>query len=102
MSMGVRIFDLYLLLHKYNLFQHDLDVRLHTTKTPGPDGLPTLFYHKFWHVVGEEVTNEVLQVLNEGKPAKDLNHTFICLIPKVKKLRYAKEFRLISLCNVIG
>ena len=51
--------------------------------------------------MGDDVTNEVLQVLNEGETAKELNHTFICLIPKVKKPRHAKEFRPISLCNVI-
>ena len=30
-----------------------------------------------------------------------MNHTFICLISKVKKLRHATEFCPISLCNVI-
>lgn len=31
---------------------------------PGPDGNLTLFYQKFWSIVGEDVTTLVLQILN--------------------------------------
>lgn len=24
-------------------------------KAPGPDGFPTFFFHKYWHIVGEDV-----------------------------------------------
>lgn len=32
---------------------------------------------------------------------ENLNHTFISLIPKVKSLEIAKDFRSIILCNVL-
>ena len=35
-------------------------------KTPGPDGLPAIFYKNFWDVVGGQLTKEVLGVLREG------------------------------------
>jgi ribonuclease HI len=68
---------------------------------PGPDGLPPLFYQKYWHVVGPEVTSGVLSCLNSGKVLSSINHTYITLIPKVKNPEKVTEFRPISLCNVI-
>ncbi len=70
-------------------------------KSPGPDGLPPVFYQKYWHLIGEDVTKAVLTCLNIGKILKAINHTYITLIPKVKNPEEVKEFRPISLCNVI-
>jgi hypothetical protein len=30
-------------------------------KAPCPDGMPAIFFKKFWDLVGERVKNEVLQ-----------------------------------------
>ena len=49
----------------------------------------------------DEVTNSTLNALNHGMDIQDLNHTFICLIPKVKRPSHVREFHLISLCNII-
>ena len=54
------------------------------TKTPRPDGMNALFYKKFWHIVGGDVVNVVLDFLNNGVMLPNLNHTNIVLIPKVK------------------
>jgi hypothetical protein len=33
-------------------------------KAPGADGIPVIFYNKFWSLVGGNVKGEVLCVLN--------------------------------------
>jgi hypothetical protein len=71
------------------------------TKAPGPDGMPPVFYQKYWHVVGSDVTKAVLSCLNSGRILNSINHTFITLIPKTKNPERVTEFRPISLCNVI-
>jgi hypothetical protein len=35
-------------------------------KAPGADGMPALFYKKYWHLVGDKVVHEVLHVLQGG------------------------------------
>ncbi len=69
-------------------------------KALGPDGMPPLFFQKYWKVVGPEVTQGVLSCLNLGHILNAINHTFITLIPKVKTPERITEFRPISLCNV--
>uniref|UniRef100_A0A2N9F204 Reverse transcriptase domain-containing protein n=1 Tax=Fagus sylvatica TaxID=28930 RepID=A0A2N9F204_FAGSY len=70
-------------------------------KAPGPDGLPPLFFQKYWHLIGDEVTEAVLTCLNTGKILKAINHTYITLIPKIQNPEVVVDFRPISLCNVI-
>ena len=47
------------------------------------------------------VITTCLHILNEGGNIAPLNHTYIALIPKVRKSRTVNEFRPISLCNII-
>ena len=75
--------------------------QMRPTKAPKPDGMNALFYQKFWHVVGNDVTNVVLDFLNTGNMLPEINYTHIFLIPKVKSLEKMSDFRPISLCNVI-
>ena len=60
-----------------------------------------LFYQKFWHLVGNDVSSAVLDFLNSGIKIPEINYTHIVLIPKVKSPEKMTDFRLISLCNVI-
>jgi hypothetical protein len=70
-------------------------------KAPGVDGMPSVFYKRSWEFVGEQVTSEVLNVLNGGPMPDGWNDTYVVLIPKTKNPKCMKDLRPISLCNVV-
>lgn len=75
-------------------------MQFHLLKAPGPDGFPTLFFQKFWNIVGHDVSSEILNILRIGVMPHLMSHTFLTLIPKVKSLSKVSEFWPINLCNV--
>jgi hypothetical protein len=70
-------------------------------KAPGPDGLHAVIYKRLWHVIGEDLTDEVLLAINTRHVPEGWNDTTIVLIPKVKNPEHISQFRPISLCNVV-
>jgi hypothetical protein len=70
-------------------------------KAPGPDGLHAIFYKRFWYLLGDDLTHEVLEAVNTCKIPKGWNDTTIVLIPKVKVPEKVTQLRPISLCNVV-
>lgn len=70
-------------------------------KGSGRNGFVAGFYRKNWDCVGGEVTQMVLAFLHSGAMLKELNRTFITLIPKVSSPSSVNDYRPISLCNVL-
>nr|GFD48521.1 putative RNA-directed DNA polymerase, eukaryota, reverse transcriptase zinc-binding domain protein [Tanacetum cinerariifolium] len=52
-------------------------------KSPGPDGFTSTFFKKGWEVVGNDVCNAVRDFFSNGCILKEINHTFLALIPKL-------------------
>ncbi|CAB4293801.1 unnamed protein product [Prunus armeniaca] len=53
------------------------------TKLSRVDGMPALFYQKYWDVVGNDVVAFCLNILKKEASVKEVNHTLLTLIPKV-------------------
>ena len=70
-------------------------------KSPGPDGMPPIFYQNYWSLVGNDVVDAILMYLNTGTFPSPLGHSFITLIPKVKNPEYISQYQPISLSNVL-
>ena len=56
-------------------------------KAPGRDGLHAIFFKRFWHILGDELTNEVLEAISQRKIPFGWNSTNIVLILKVDSQR---------------
>ena len=80
---------------KITLFQ------MHPTKAPGYNGMNPLFFQKYWHIVGIDVSNAVLDCINSKKFLQSINFSHITLIPKRKNPELMSQFQPISLCYVI-
>lgn len=70
-------------------------------KAPGPDGLHAVFFKRYWNLIGEEITHEVLAAINSKQIPTEWNDTTIVMIPKIDTPELVTKFRPISLCNVL-
>lgn len=70
-------------------------------KALGPDGFQPIFFKSFWPIVKEEVCDLVAKAFATGFIDEHLAETLIVPIPKVDAPSCFKEFRPISLCNVL-
>lgn len=68
---------------------------------PGPDGVPAVFYQKYWEMVGPDIMAAVQYFFDNGYLLREWNATLIFLIPKVDKPEEAGQFKPIRLCNVV-
>jgi hypothetical protein len=74
---------------------------MNSNKCPGPNGLSSLFFKHYWSIVKSEVIAAVQNFFQSGRLLKQLNHTFIALIPKIDGASLMNQFRPIALCNVV-
>ena len=69
-------------------------------KAPGPDGFSMVFFQSCWDII----KNDVMTVIHEfhafGNFEKNINATFIALIPKKSGAMECKDFR--PICLVMG
>jgi hypothetical protein len=70
-------------------------------KAPGPDGFTTDFFHHCWDLIKEEVRQVMEESRTSGQVLTTLNATFLTLIPKEERVTHPKQYRPITLCNVI-
>jgi hypothetical protein len=70
-------------------------------KAPGPDGFPARFYQRHWGLIKEDIIAAVKVFFTSGTMPSHVNDTSIVLIPKIPHPASIKDFRPISLCNVV-
>jgi hypothetical protein len=70
-------------------------------KAPGPDGFHARFFQRNWLILKEDITAAVKHFFANGILPEGSNDTIITLIPKTKNAGKLKDFRPISLCNVV-
>lgn len=70
-------------------------------KAPGPDGFHCIFFKQYWHIVGEDVFLLVNNAFQTGYFDPAIADTLIALIPKIDPPQTFRDFRPISLCNII-
>ena len=74
---------------------------INPNKTPGPDGFSAGFFQHYWDLVGGELIKCIKDFFLHGKLLKELNHTFITLIPKIAHPQTTSHFRPISFCSTV-
>ena len=72
---------------------------LHPNKAPGPDGFNPYFFKRAWHIVGDDVVDAVQSFFSSGYLIKEINNTYIALVPKVPNPSSLNDYRPISCCN---
>lgn len=75
---------------------------MHPSKSPGPNGMSHFFFQKYWNIIGYDVTEAILPVLNSGHMLRKMNYTHIVLIPRKNDPKQMSDYRPISLGNVVS
>ncbi|KAL2223530.1 UNVERIFIED_CONTAM: hypothetical protein Sindi_3085800, partial [Sesamum indicum] len=70
-------------------------------KASRPDRYSSSFFKAAWPIVGQEVTEAVLDFFNTGRLLKQINTTLLAVILKVHSPMSISDFRPISCCNVL-
>lgn len=74
---------------------------MNSTSAPGPDGLPVKFFQTFWNAIKIEVMAIFEEFYVGSIDLSRLNYWIITLIPKVPGASDIRQFRPITVINVI-
>lgn len=74
--------------------------QIRALKAPELDGMLAIFYQFYMDMVQEELWASVIHFFRIGFMLKQLNHSFIVLLPKVEPPSCIEQYRPISLCNI--
>ncbi|CAN1844985.1 Transposon TX1 uncharacterized 149 kDa protein [Linum perenne] len=74
---------------------------MEANKAPGPDGFNPGFYQYFWDLIGDDIYEAGKGWLERGEIPVEAQDTNIVLLPKVDDPKAVKDWRPISLCNVL-
>ncbi|GJZ72898.1 hypothetical protein Tco_0637044 [Tanacetum coccineum] len=66
-----------------------------------PDGFTAAFFKEAWNIIANDVYLAVREFFRNGTLLKEINHTIIALLPKVKSPSRVNDYRPISCCNVL-
>lgn len=79
----------------------DVIFSMNSFKSPGPDGMNSLFFKVAWDFIEPDVSKAVKHIFASRKILGGVNATHICLIPKTHHPVRVDEFRPIACCNVL-
>jgi len=74
---------------------------IESSKTPGPNGFGAGFFKQYWEFLKKDFFNRIVEFFKNGHLLRQINHTFITLIPKRDNPSETHHFRPVSLCNTI-
>ncbi|KAL0427882.1 UNVERIFIED_CONTAM: hypothetical protein Slati_2963000 [Sesamum latifolium] len=79
---------------------HEALMEIADDKVPGPDGFTACFFKWAWPLIGEDVTNAILEFFCSGRMLKQINATLLVLSEGPKSKNVA-DFPPISCCNLL-
>lgn len=77
----------------------DVVMKLNSNKSPGPDGFNGMFFQKYWHIIGMDMVKAIQHIFHGNGMLRQVNHTFLTLIPKIQGASDLTDFRPISCVN---
>uniref|UniRef100_A0A803N4X8 Reverse transcriptase domain-containing protein n=1 Tax=Chenopodium quinoa TaxID=63459 RepID=A0A803N4X8_CHEQI len=70
-------------------------------KAPGPDGFSSKFFKASWDIIKSDICEAVLSFFDHGCLLKQVNNTFLTMVPKTEDAVYVSQFSPIACCNVL-
>lgn len=67
-----------------------------SSKAPGVDGFNSHFFKNSWDTIKDDVYEAIYDYFTYGKIPKEVNVTYITLVPRVNVPAYVSDFRPIS------